>query len=58
MESFLKKISGCRSTALLEQFFWRTPPVTTLGNVPTQLTFTCSNSTTETLEKDVKYVKS
>ena len=55
MESFLKKSSSAeQSRAVL----LRAPPVTTLGNVPTQLTFTCSNSTTETLEKNVKYVKS
>ena len=57
MESFIKKISGCRSTALLEQFFWGTLLVNALRNVPTQLTFTYSNSTTKALEKDAKYVK-
>ena len=30
----------------------------TMGNGDTQLTFTCSKSTIETLEKSVKYVQS
>ena len=32
--------------------------ITHYVQITSQLTFTCSNSTTETLEKDVKYVQS
>ena len=45
-----------------QQFFWFLTLVTCCSakysGFINQLTFTCSNSTTETLEKGVKYVQS
>ena len=43
---------------MIKQRNFPTKKVSIAEAMPSQLAFTCSNSTIETLEKDVKYVQS